>query len=380
MADLYTIRRRSGDTADGDPIVLRETQTTRLVFIPRLVNNAAHPERPVNGAFVYQKKRRDDSWEDHNELRLSNLKADEWVKLDLPADEIHTLMQNVAELYRHYKKEGLPTRQVHFLRLDAGRGEIADLGAIDIPRLLEMGRKAGLHVFGDVVHWAANEENAILALEQLQALEPDTLQRMNSLVGLSALKEALATWEANQSNADEEFWQRTLQQHAFVLSQVFAFPTVVIEEKAYFGGKRVDNKGGQVADFLCANPVTKNAIIIEIKTPATDLLGGKYRGVYSISSELSGAVIQTLKYRYNLMTNFLNLRRDHEEDFEVFNPQCLIIAGHTKQLRHGPRRLEAFEMFRSGLRDVLVITFDELFDKTRQLIAALEGVILVPPE
>jgi hypothetical protein len=196
------------------------------------------------------------------------------------------------------------------------------------------------------------------------------------LVGLSALKGVLAIWEENQSNSNEEFWQRTLQQHVFVLSQVFAFPTLVIRGKAYIGGKSIENTGGHLADFLSANSITRNAVIIEIKTPKTDLLGSKYRGdVYSPSAELSGAVVQAVNYRYSLMTDFLSIRRDHEDQIDVFSPHCLVIAGHTGRELRGKHQMKSFEMFRSGLKDVMVVTYDELFEKTRQLISALEGSV-----
>lgn len=38
--ELYSIISRSRDSAEADPIVLREAETTRLVFKPLLVNNA----------------------------------------------------------------------------------------------------------------------------------------------------------------------------------------------------------------------------------------------------------------------------------------------------------------------------------------------------
>ena len=94
-------------------------------------------------------------------------------------------------------------------------------------------------------------------------------------------------WKQNQDNSDEDFWQRTLSDNSFVLSQMFANPVIIIKGKAYVGGKSITNTGGSIVDFLAKNDITNDAVLIEIKTPTTKLLGNKYRdGVYPISSEL----------------------------------------------------------------------------------------------
>ena len=68
--------------------------------------------------------------------------------------------------------------------------------------------------------------------------------------------------------------RRVLAKHAYVLSQLFAYPVVVVDEKVYVGRKRLDNKHGNVVDLLGTVPA---AVLIEIKTPQMRLLGGRYR-------------------------------------------------------------------------------------------------------
>ena len=140
-----------------------------------------------------------------------------------------------------------------------------------------------------ILEWAVESANTNLVVEQLGRLDVDSLQRLNTLVGISSLRNALSLWQANRENSQEEFWQQRLEQNAFVLSQVFSQPVVILKGKAYVGGKGVENAGGNVLDYLCANELTRNALLIEIKTPRTPLLGPLYRGdVYNVSTELSG--------------------------------------------------------------------------------------------
>ncbi len=375
--DLYTIRRTSPDTADGEPIILRETTTTRLVFKVQLVNNAQDSAAPLKGTLVFQRKGPNDTWEEHNEVPLSRLRAGEGIKLDLKAAEIDKLQRHIAAAYRLYEREGLPKGKAHFIRIDLGDGEEADITQIDIGKLLELSRRIGIDAFSDLVEWAAKAENTTDVLSQLNRLNIGTLQRLNSLVGISSLKNVLNQWESNQRNSDEEFWQKTLMENAFVLSQVFSFPVLIIRGKAYVGGKVIDNSGGHLVDFLAANPLTRNAVIVEIKTPQSKLLGHKYRAdVYSQSEELSGAVTQVLNYRYSLTTDFLSIRRGYEETFDVFSPHCLVIAGHAGQELDTEEKRQSFELARCNFKDVLVLTYDELFAKVKQLVHTLEGTAI----
>ncbi len=198
--DLYTILRTSPDTADGEPIVLRETSTTRLVFKLQLLNNAQDSNAPVKGSLIFQRKGPNDAWEDHNEVQLSRLRAGEWIKLDLKAAEIDRLQRHVAAAYRLYEREGLPKGKAHFIRVDLGDDEVADATQIDIGKLIELSRRVGVDAFSNLVEWAAEVGNTQDVLSQLGRLNIDTLQRLNSLVGISSLKAVLQKWESNQSN------------------------------------------------------------------------------------------------------------------------------------------------------------------------------------
>ena len=100
--------------------------------------------------------------------------------------------------------------------------------------------------------------------------------------------DALRTWDSNRENADEEFWQITFTQNSYVLSQVFAAPVVLIEDKAYVGGMEMGRKGACYADYVLSVESSKEAVLVEIKSPVTKLLGRKYRGIYSPSVELMG--------------------------------------------------------------------------------------------
>jgi hypothetical protein len=124
----------------------------------------------------------------------------------------------------------------------------------------------------------ARVENAADILDQLARLQASSLQQINSLVGITNLRTLYQLWEENRSNKHEEFWQNTFQKHSFALTQLFAFPVILFRGKAYVGGKGLENAGGNIVDFLAANHLTRNALLIEIKTPLTSLLGAQSWG------------------------------------------------------------------------------------------------------
>ena len=69
-----TTRSTSKYTLKTDDLILRETNTTRLVFRPLVIDNIRNSNACVKGWFVFQKKGRKDNWEDYKTLDLNTLK------------------------------------------------------------------------------------------------------------------------------------------------------------------------------------------------------------------------------------------------------------------------------------------------------------------
>lgn len=188
---------------------------------------------------------------------------------------------------------------------------------------------------------------------------------------IGGLQDVLGLWHSNQSNGNEEFWQATLSKFSYVLSQIFSYPVVILQGKAYVGGKSIRDSEGNLVDFLIQNALSENTALIEIKTPKTKLLGRSYRGVHPPSSELSGAVLQGTNYKFSLMRHHPGLQAEDERRFDAFDPPCIVIAGSLTEVSD-PKRRKSFELFRQGLKSVQVITYDELFGKVEALIKLLQ--------
>lgn len=182
------------------------------------------------------------------------------------------------------------------------------------------------------------------------------------------LKEAIDIWSRNKNNSSEEFWQDLLTKCPAVISQVFPNSSFQLGSKSYVGGKNLQNRQGNLVDFIYASKHTDNVVLVEIKTPCKKLLSSKYRGnCYSISDELSGGIVQVLNYKEQLLKEYYKLK-DDSSSFNAFSPKCLVIIGAVENEMDSPIKLKSLELFRNSLSGVQVITFDELFEKARDVL------------
>ncbi|MGD6848819.1 Shedu anti-phage system protein SduA [Rossellomorea aquimaris] len=379
MNNKINVWTTSRDSAVCDDIELKKTSTTRFIFRPELVNNINNPDASVRGCFIFQKKGRNASWEDYKELDLSKLKAEEWIKLELNSEAMLTLTREIQKHYAVHEKYGVMYGGFQLFK-----------SSPDIERLIEM-FESNTDLFTQLLEddksdalektleWIVTNDNPDKLIDRLKHLQEKDLDQLNTLVGIANLKKVLSIWEGNKHNSSEKFWQTILKHNSWILSQIFSNPTVLINDEAYVGGKTINNDSGKLVDFLYANPFSKDAVLIEIKTPSTALITPtEYRtGVYSVHKDLMGAVTQVLTYKTSLQREYQNIdynnyRQGIKTDFDIINPSCVVIAGRFDTLTDTAHR-HSFELYRKELKNVTVITFDELFERVKGLIKLLEG-------
>lgn len=181
--------------------------------------------------------------------------------------------------------------------------------------------------------------------------------------------EVIKKWDSNKTNDNEEFWQLVFKENPYILSQIFSIPVVFIKDKAYVGGMNIDGQDAKFVDYLFTNASSNDALLVEIKIPATQLLAKTtYRkGIYNPTKELSGSVVQALNYRRELTQNLKSISSNKGYQVETFCPKCVVIIGNAQKELNNDMKRKSFELFRTNLKDVEVITFDELFKKAKTL-------------
>lgn len=216
------------------------------------------------------------------------------------------------------------------------------------------------------------KQAVMLAQQSVSALAksaPKTLYQLKSEIELITLGELIEVYRKMlESNAAENKWQRFLREHSFVLDMAFGYPVKMIAEQPYVGGKDIRGQGGQYSDFLMAAKATGNLALIEIKHPQHDLLGKAYRKTYVPSYELGGSVAQVISQRSVLQKNILGLSEDLDDRVHAHAVAAIVIIGRTPSKINEQR---AFEQYRNSLKDVLVITFDEMLGRLEGIHKAL---------
>ena len=235
----------------------------------------------------------------------------------------------------------------------------------------------------------ANQEKPLSHIEQVELVEtltknagtilkqtPAAMDGLESGIALArakGLREDLA--RMMNENLSEGAWQRYLRGNPFVLSMIFGRPIVKVRDQASVGGRTISGGGDKIADFLVRNSLTNNAALVEIKTPKTKLLNqSPYRkSVFAPAGELVGAINQVLDQKSKFEQEIANIRyRNRSLDVEAHHVHACLLTG---VLPSGVDRVRSFELFRHNLKDVVVVTFDELLRKVVDFCEFLEGKI-----
>lgn len=164
----------------------------------------------------------------------------------------------------------------------------------------------------------------------------------------------------------EEKWHQFFKRHAWIFSQIFSFPAIFLDDKVNVGGHNIGGSKDKIVDFLYRNKINSNIAFIEIKTHLTQLvLNSEYRNdLYPISNQLTGAIVQVLDQKNNLLKNYHSIVG---KEAESLNSVCVVIAGDTTKFTKKGQD-SSFELFRWSNKDVLLIPFNELLEKIENLL------------
>ena len=358
----------SNKTADVTGMIIRKNNQYRIVYFPKLVDNSKNPEECIAGYLVCQKKSKNDQWEDLNKLSIKDIKVGEWTKFNIELGEMLNLIRYATKLKEIYDQDKSLKRikQKHLLVLDEDldQNEVKQFNefAKDNPDAISnLGKLLNLKIdYKKILETINNDPNII---DEISAdLDQDkSLKLYNNLklkfINPDYLKDKL-------TEDSEEYWQNLFTNNPNILFSIIPSVGQIICQKPYMGGKAINNQGGTISDFLykCG---TRNISIIEIKKPTTKLIEDKYRNnVYSPSNELSSAIVQLRKQKDSLLKSYYEKKTNSEKQgiiFDAYDPKSYLIIGNSCLLKEN--EIESFELFRNSLKDIEIITFNEIIEK-----------------
>lgn len=185
----------------------------------------------------------------------------------------------------------------------------------------------------------------------------------------------------------EDLWQKYFDKNKWVfgygLNYVFVTGFENRKLEQIVQGSDLINKGKRADALMMTKGVISSLCFVEIKTHDTALLEStSYRpGCWSPSRELVGAVAQihgtVASSSRNLYDQIRTVSADgNPTGEEVFNykPKAFVVIGNLQEFvtENGvnKEKLRSFELYRSSLKDVEIITFDELFERSRFIVHA----------
>lgn len=375
--DTVDVISTSTVTANTSPITLSQTEILRFKFLPTLVDNKKEPNKSVSGKLLYEKKRKNDSHFPSetagSSVKVSRgaVKVGDWMEFQLNTSETYELYQGLKHLYALYDDIGeIPYGSATYTRVDSSLRQFLSIIQNDPSAARMIGNEENYDLFKTLLRLITQTSSLDSLKKSLAELQDENAQHLAMSLNIVKLQRVATLMADNLDNNSEEFWQTTVfKENQWVLAQIFACPCTIFSDKAYVGGKGVDNSGGNLCDFIYQNRLSQNVALIEIKTPCTEIIGNSYRGTYSFSHELSGAVNQVLNYRDNLTKSYYILCHQSASQFEVLSPKCVVIIGKLASMNS--TQIAAFESFRNSLSGVQILTFDELYQRVIDLIAIL---------
>lgn len=147
------------------------------------------------------------------------------------------------------------------------------------------------------------------------------------------------------------------------------------------------NHGKRADGLMKSRGIINSLCFVEIKKHSTNLLDtSAYRpGCWAPSKELSGAVAQVQGTVAAAMQRLYGLIRPDGKDGdptgeEVFNfkPRSFIVVGSLSEFtgEHGVNtdKLRSFELYRNSITGIDIVTFDELYERSKFIVEAAQTV------
>jgi hypothetical protein len=233
----------------------------------------------------------------------------------------------------------------------------------------------------DAAGRASLVDQVVLQAPKVAHEAPEQFGRLREdieLVSLEVLIEQFEQGLVGRAGRDEGHWQKFFTTNPFALQQVFSAPILVLRGQVHVKGTDALGQGSRITDFLCVNAVTRSAIAVEIKTPATELMATKaYRGsgtaeVYPPHRNLSGSVSQVQAHMESVSRDL----RDTPDlgSIDKWHVRGAVIVGRISELNDEQRT--SFLRYRDGLTGVTVLGYDEVGERLRYLRALLKS----PPQ
>lgn len=361
--DKFTTKSTSFNSQEvNEPIIIEEKETTRRVFLAEINDTKLESGESVSGTIIHQRKGRNDEWEDVECINLNTLKAGEGVKLKLRSAQTKKLYDGLTKLYA-LSQRGVRRGETEYIV-----GTTAEI--INVPRKRR-----------EYIEKLLEEDYGEEIWEELIDKNPDLATKLSHSRIQHNRLEALKEFEKSiiDESKDENYWQNFFTQNDWIFGYGLNYQFLSIEsDQPNYGGEKYTGKGKQKGDYLTKTNAenVKFTVLVEIKKPSSNLLAKtarkgeniQYRnGAWLLGSELLGGVAQVqtnCKSWQKRAEEFENIELTNKGVYTVM-PKGILLIGNSREFKNNIEQLTTFELFRKGLNNVEILTYDELLERAR---------------
>jgi hypothetical protein len=364
--DKYTATSTSNQSQEiNEPIILEQKDTTRRIFLAEINSTKVATGETVGGTIIHQRKGRNDNWEDAQSINLNTLKAGEGVKLKLRSAQTKNLYDGLTKLYALSQK-GVKRGATEYV-----------VGTTDEIVNVPTKRK-------EYIEKLLQENYGEEIWEELVDKNPDLATKLSQARIQNNRKKILAEFEESMldKTKKEAYWQNFFTENDWIFGYGLNYHFLSIEsDQPNYGGENYTGKGKQKGDYLTSTNAenAKFTVLVEIKKPSSLLLAKmpntgetkRYRnGAWLLGSEVLGGVEQI-----QVNCKSWQKRAEEFENRELVNkgvytitPKGILLIGRTSEFENNIEKLTSFELFRKGLNNVEILTYDELLERAKFII------------
>lgn len=232
----------------------------------------------------------------------------------------------------------------------------------------------------DVIARLRDEHGDIELLRHLGDLAPDLVATMALKVEHARRAQALDEFEAHMRPATPDLawtepqWKDYFKRNEWIFGHNLDYQFLIDEiPEAYVGGRRPSGGGSQLADHVMGTGGDWSfAVLVEIKRPDTQLLGGLVReGTHRIHGDLSEGVAQAqsnCQALIGMSTTGVGAIELQDREMSVADPRGIVLIGDTDQLKDAAQR-QTFQRYRHNLWNPTIMTYDELLNRAKFQVA-----------
>jgi hypothetical protein len=230
----------------------------------------------------------------------------------------------------------------------------------------------------DVLSRLSNADKEALTKFLPEFISSESIASVNLLKAeaqIQSLKDLVVDMEkALNENKSESWWQTYIRSKILIIQQGYI--------------KALDRMNVAVVEtkYPDFSLLTHDSYldILEIKKPSTPLLKkDESRGNYYWDNEISKAIIQVENYIENVSLHgpeiSIHLRDKHKIDMQVLRPRGIIVAGNRSTLADQKQK-DDFRLLSHALKNITVLTYDELLTRLRNYIEVLEEFRSTPKQ